>query len=82
MRKHKTISLMTRNKIVEFSESIKLANPNNVPLPSIDIAPIEGLEIFSGWRCQETSVSNESEKCRECCTSKESMKKHYREDHE
>ena len=58
MRNHKSIPLTTRNKIVEYSESINLANPNNVSLPSIDIAAIEGLEIFSGWRCQETSISN------------------------
>jgi len=79
--KHKSIPLSTRKEIIEYSESINIVDPKNVRLPLIDIAPIEGLEVFSGWRCKEKSVNNPSEICRECCTTEVSIEKHCRDDH-
>ena len=79
--KHKSIPLKTRNEIIEYTESVSLANPKDVTLPLSDIVPIEGLEVFSGWRCKEKSVNNPSEICRECYTTEISMEKHYRDDH-
>ena len=59
-----------------------MAEPEKMSVPGADIEAIDGLKVFSGWRCQENSVENELKKCGECCTTETSMKKHCREVHE
>ena len=81
MRKHKSIPLETRKQIVEYGGSLNLAQPENVSPPTVKIESIEGLEIFSDWRCQEQCENDEIEKCKECCTTETSMEKHCRDVH-
>ena len=79
MKEHKSVSLNTRREISEYCKLLKLANSNEIHILTVDIKSIESLTIFSDWRCQEKS--NKSE-CRECCTSEELMKRHYKNEHE
>ena len=75
MRKHKRVPLKTRNEIIEYSESLRLVNPDEVAVPQAEIEVVEDLEVFTGWICQE------SDDCRECCTTEGSMEKHCRAAH-
>jgi|ERR1700733_14141514 len=71
---HQGIPLATRQAIVEYSQQVDLAMPENVATPVLPVESIAGLNIIHGFQCQY-------EECSELCGTEGSMRKHCRRTH-
>jgi hypothetical protein len=78
MEKHITTPIQTRQSIIAYCNSLNLAEPTDVKLPSTDIECITELGLSKGWRCHEQLNGVE---CRYCCLKERPMEFHCREAH-
>jgi len=73
---HKAILIETRNKIIQYPESLPLSKPEAVMTPSSETRPIPDLELITdGYMCQFNG-------CLHCITTPVAMRKHCRIKHE
>jgi hypothetical protein len=74
-RYHRTIPIETRNKIIQYAESLPLSKPEATMTPSSETKPIADLELFTdGWLCQFKD-------CLHCNTTPGAMMEHCRIKH-
>jgi len=78
MEKHITMPIQTRQSILIYCNSLKLIDPSNVRIPTMEIERITELESSLGWYCQEQLDGKE---CGHCCVTETSMKIHCRDTH-
>jgi predicted metal-binding protein len=50
---HKTISCGERDQLVKFAECLTVSRPEDIEVPSEEIAAIEGLDVIDGFKCGE-----------------------------
>jgi hypothetical protein len=55
-RHHKCIPIEVRKRIVEFVAELDAKKPEEVEVPTVEVAAIEGLDVVKGFECEECHV--------------------------
>jgi len=71
--RHKSIPIEIRKQIIEFAEQLDAPKPEEVPVPTREVAAIEGLDIIKGFACRQ---------CDALYGQLQSMERHCRTQHE
>ncbi|KAF2173618.1 hypothetical protein M409DRAFT_15896 [Zasmidium cellare ATCC 36951] len=72
-----------RKKLTKTLEQLDLAEPEDVPVPSVDEAAVEGLPVGEGWVCEFVDgEGGGGAGCGHACMAEKRMAAHWREVHD